>query len=96
MIQRIAAWLVESGADPNAVDNAGDTPLHVAVEGGNVATAATLARKGGDPMVERRFDGRTAVELAISNGEVTRGINGSVCVLQLLVQGHIVYACCLW
>lgn len=60
-VQRLAAWLIESGADPNAVDDSGQTALHVAMECDNVAVVSTLARKGGDVNLKRRSDGRSVV-----------------------------------
>ena len=59
--QRLAAWLIESGADPNAVDGSGQTPLHAAMECDNFAVVSTLARKGGDVNLKRRSDGRSVV-----------------------------------
>lgn len=59
--QRLAAWLIESGADPNAVDDSGQTALHLAMECDNFAVVSTLARKGGDVNLKRRSDGRSVV-----------------------------------
>lgn len=59
--QRLAAWLVESGADANQLDNSGQTALHVGMECGNFSVVSTLARKGGDVNIKRRSDGRSVV-----------------------------------
>lgn len=68
--QRLAAWLLENGADPNAVDAAGETAMHAAIDHGNAAAAAVISRKGGDLTLERLSDGLTSVELAIESGDV--------------------------
>eukprot|EP00903_Cladosiphon_okamuranus_P008596 g8244.t1 len=68
-MQRLAAWLIESGADPNAVDDSGQTALHVAMECDNFAVVSTLARKGGDVNLKRRVDGRTVITLALEQGQ---------------------------
>ena len=59
--QRLAAWLIESGADPNEMDDSGQTALHTAMEYDNFAVVSTLARKGGDVNLKRRCDGRSVV-----------------------------------
>ena len=53
--------MIESGVDPNAVDDSGQTALHVAMEFDNFAVVSTLARKGGDVNIRRRSDGRSVV-----------------------------------
>ncbi|CAM9455312.1 unnamed protein product [Phaeothamnion confervicola] len=71
-VQRVAAWLVENGAEPNTVDGCGQTPLHLAVESGNIGTAASLANKGGDLNAARPGDGKTVVQLAPSDAAVAQ------------------------
>ncbi|CAM9430236.1 unnamed protein product, partial [Discosporangium mesarthrocarpum] len=66
---RMVAWLVEMGADPNEADDDGGTPLHRAVENCNMAAGSVLVQRGGDASLERPSDGRTAVEIAVDNGE---------------------------
>lgn len=79
--QRLAAWLLENGADPNAVDTAGETAMHAAIDHGNAAAAAVISRKGGDLALERLSDGLTSVELAIESGDVRcrRFLSGGFC-----------------
>eukprot|EP00937_MAST-01D_sp_MAST-1D-sp2_P005991 g5991.t1 len=49
--QRFVDLLLQAGADPNATDAAGQTPLHVAVQTGNRAAAAALVAAGAAPAV---------------------------------------------
>lgn len=59
--QRLAAWLIESGADANQMDASGQTALHMAMECDNFSLVSTLVRKGGDVNLKRRCDGRSVV-----------------------------------
>jgi ankyrin repeat protein len=43
--------LLEHGADPNAKDNAGRTPLHIAVYLGHVVIVKILLEHGADPRI---------------------------------------------
>eukprot|EP00658_Telonema_sp_P-2_P066088 TRINITY_DN55197_c0_g1_i2.p1 TRINITY_DN55197_c0_g1~~TRINITY_DN55197_c0_g1_i2.p1 ORF type:complete len:191 (+),score=37.91 TRINITY_DN55197_c0_g1_i2:342-914(+) len=52
--------LIKSGADMNAKDDGGRTPLHNAVFGGQANIAAILLKNGADPEVTTE-DGRTAM-----------------------------------
>eukprot|EP00612_Vaucheria_litorea_P001659 CAMPEP_0171455104 /NCGR_PEP_ID=MMETSP0945-20130129/2132_1 /TAXON_ID=109269 /ORGANISM="Vaucheria litorea, Strain CCMP2940" /LENGTH=266 /DNA_ID=CAMNT_0011980277 /DNA_START=587 /DNA_END=1383 /DNA_ORIENTATION=- len=45
---QIGAWLVENGADPNAITFTKDTPMHYALKSGHFALASALSRRGGD------------------------------------------------
>ncbi|CAN0006760.1 unnamed protein product [Ectocarpus sp. 6 AP-2014] len=68
-MQRLAAWLIESGADPNEPDNSGQTALHVAMECDNPAVVSTLARKGGDVNLKRPCDGRSVITQVLEQGQ---------------------------
>jgi ankyrin repeat protein len=60
--------LRDSGADPNARDPFGRTPLHVAVFAGQRAAALALVRRGTDP---RAYDGQhvDALTVAAARGD---------------------------
>lgn len=59
--------LRERGADPNAVDNEGWTPLHRAVLEGHIEICGALLAKGAD-VGATRFDGETALHHAAEYG----------------------------
>jgi len=61
-------WLLEHGADPNAVfaEN-GETPLHVVARAWDVPLAAALVARGAD-IERKRADGRTPYAVAELNG----------------------------
>ena len=50
----LVARLVGAGADPNALNNDGATPLHVAAADGSPATICALLQNGGDPSIGDR------------------------------------------
>ena len=45
----LVAYLLEHGSDPNAIDDSGATPLHVAAALGNESAIKMLLAQGGDP-----------------------------------------------
>ncbi len=55
--------LIMAGADPNAANMDGATPLHMAIRTRSAAAARTLLEHGADPSVRNR-NGSTAVDLA--------------------------------
>ncbi len=61
-------WLLEHGADPNAVfaEN-GETPLHVVARAWDVPLAEAMVAKGAD-IERKRADGRTPYAVAELNG----------------------------
>jgi len=61
--QTMVEILLSHGANPNATEFLGGTPLHTAAMGGMVSIARTLVRHGADPALKMN-DGRTAPELA--------------------------------
>ncbi|XP_041781174.1 uncharacterized protein LOC121598418 [Anopheles merus] len=60
----IAAYLIESGADINAISKFGDTPLHVAARHGNIVAARMLILKYA-AVDERNASGLTALMQAM-------------------------------
>jgi myosin-5 len=68
---QVVSWLIENGADPNACDSKGQTPVHIAVSCGSLDTAGLLVRSGGDAQVARD-DGSRALDLAANNAEVEK------------------------
>ena len=68
------AYLIAAGADPNAVDTNGVTPLHRAVRTRCAAAVKALLEGGADPR-RRNGNGSTAMLLATHN--TGRGGSGS-------------------
>ena len=63
----IVEFLVQHGADPNAPDVNGDTPLHLAAEAGSLATVRMFLDAGGNPLAENA-KGQTPLDLAVAEG----------------------------
>src|SRR5262245_48996864 len=59
----VAVVLIEAGADVNATQRHGWTPLHGAAQNGSAETVELLLAAGADPTA-RNDDGRSAAELA--------------------------------
>ena len=67
------ALLLQSGADPNAAENSGWRPLHLAVRNGHMKTAELLLARGADPNA-RQADGGTPLHSAAqqNNTDIVR------------------------
>jgi ankyrin repeat protein len=63
----VCRMLLEAGADPNATQHGGFTPLHEAAHHGNTELVELLLAHGGDAAL-RNEDGKTAAELADDEG----------------------------
>ncbi len=63
MQEHLVAYLLQEGAQVDAVDNSGETPLMVAARKGNAQIARLLLDKGADPSI-RNKGGKTAHALA--------------------------------
>eukprot|EP00058_Branchiostoma_floridae_P017182 XP_002602670.1 hypothetical protein BRAFLDRAFT_72961 [Branchiostoma floridae] len=61
--QKFCKVLLKSGADPNARDNSGITPVHSAAYSGHVRTVHALIQGGADPNQHDMQDGKTAEEV---------------------------------
>ena len=62
---------LEKGANPNAKDKDGDTPLHFAAQEGHVKIAKLLLEHGADPNARNYHDwGRTPLHRAAIGGHV--------------------------
>lgn len=68
----VAALLLDAGADPNATQHGGYTPLLEAAQQGNAELAELLLRKGADASVQLE-DGRSAELLAREAGAADLG-----------------------
>ena len=66
-----AVELMENGANPNAIDEYGNTPLHNATESGLDELVNTLIEKGADVNVANR-DGNTPLNLAIEKSHIKK------------------------
>lgn len=75
--QTLVEILLSHGANPNATEFLGGTPLHSAAMGGMDSIARTLVRHGADPALKMN-DGRTAPELAeaAKNAELAEWLRG--------------------
>lgn len=62
----VIAYLIEVGADPNAVDKSGVAPLHRAVRNRSSAAVSTLIENGADPLRTNK-SGSTPLHLAVQN-----------------------------
>jgi ankyrin repeat protein len=71
--QDTISYLIEAGADPNAIDKSGVTPLHRAVRNRSSGAVSTLIDKGADPLRMNK-SGSTPLHLAVQNtGKSTAG-----------------------
>lgn len=68
----MAILLLEKGADINARNDLGNTPLHEAAWHGHLNVTELLVQKGAD-LTAKAVDGKTPVELAV------KGSHSEVC-----------------
>ena len=68
------AYLVEAGADPNALDKSGVAPLHRAVRTRCAAAVGALLAGGADP---QRTNGRGSTPMMLATRNTGRGGSGS-------------------
>jgi hypothetical protein len=64
--REVIAYLVNVGADPDAVDNSGVAPLHRAVRNRSSAAVSALIANGADPRLMNK-SGSTPLHLAVQN-----------------------------
>jgi ankyrin repeat protein len=76
---RVVTALLARGADVNARDGGGYTPLHIAAFGGDVAVINTLLARGASAEA-RANDGRTALAIAEDKGhaQAARRLRGEM------------------
>ncbi|KAL2022786.1 hypothetical protein VTK56DRAFT_4602 [Thermocarpiscus australiensis] len=68
-VEHVTDWLSQEGADPNARDHTGRTPLHLAAMSSTADVVRALVNAGAR-LVSRLADGRTALHLAAARGDV--------------------------
>ena len=64
--EKMAQWMLGNGANPNAPQKDGASPLHAASAAGYTAVARNLLRKGAE-FAAKDKDGRTSLEAALAN-----------------------------
>jgi hypothetical protein len=84
---RLVATLLRYGADPNARDALGETPLHHALEACDAASARLLARAGADPHA-RDAAGRTPRD-ALDASSLSAGCNRGLLLDILRTKGAV-------
>ena len=84
---RLVATLLRYGADPNARDALGETPLHHALEACDAASARLLARAGADPRA-RDAAGRTPRD-ALDASSLSAGCNRGLLLDILRTKGAV-------
>jgi len=62
----VIAYLIEAGADPNALDKSGVAPLHRAVRTRCSAAVSAILENGADPLLMNK-SGSTPLHLAVQN-----------------------------
>jgi ankyrin repeat protein len=72
--QDIISYLIEAGAEPDAIDKSGVTPLHRAVRNRSSVAVKVLIDKGADPLKMNK-SGSTPLHLAVQN--TGKGHSGS-------------------
>jgi len=70
----VVALLIEAGADPNAADMNGVTPLHRAIRTRCAAAVGAMLARGADP---RRPNGKGSTPLDLATWQTGRGGSGS-------------------
>jgi ankyrin repeat protein len=65
--ERMAQWMLGNGANPNAPQADGLSPLHAAAAAGHAKVVGNLLRKGADAAA-KDLDGRTALDVALAKG----------------------------
>jgi len=64
--REVITYLIDAGADPNAIDKSGVAPLHRAVRSRSSGAVSALIDKGADPLLMNNT-GSTPLHLAVQN-----------------------------
>ena len=64
--RELISYLIDAGADPDAIDNSGVAPLHRAVRTRTSGAVSTLIDRGADPLLMNK-SGSTPLHLAVQN-----------------------------
>ena len=64
--REVICYLIDAGADPDAIDNSGVAPLHRAVRTRSSAAVSALIERGADPLLVNK-SGSTPLHLAVQN-----------------------------
>jgi hypothetical protein len=64
--RQVISYLIDAGADPNAIDKSGAAPLHRAVRNRSSGAVSTLIDRGADPSLTNK-SGSTPLHLAVQN-----------------------------
>jgi ankyrin repeat protein len=83
--REVIVYLIEHGADPNALDNSGVAPIHRAVRTRSSRAVKTLIEHGADPLLKNK-SGSTPLHLAVQN----TGASGSGTDAAKQEQGRVI------